>query len=290
MARGRMLNKTVSLSNKFAVLPDDTCRLLATWTIPHLDKRGVFYGEPAIVRSMIFPMREDITTAQVAGYLRAMVAAGLINLFQAGGHTWQVWPGFIDNQKGLHTDREASDYPPSPECSQPAPDSEQTAGVNPATAGELPATAGNDPPEGEGEVEGEGEEKGKRNGSPKQASERPRNPLFDAVAEVTASNPKLLGSRIAKCTNDLQKIGATPEQVRKVATWYRANDWRGRKGEKLTFSVLIEVWDSGIRGTPAPANGKGPPGESTDAAVVNAKARKRLEARQAERQAQGETT
>ena len=36
MARGRMLNRSVSLSAKFQALPDDTSRLLATWIIPQL--------------------------------------------------------------------------------------------------------------------------------------------------------------------------------------------------------------------------------------------------------------
>lgn len=76
---------------------------------------------------------------------------------------------------------------------------------------------------------------------------RPRDLLFDAIAEVTASNPKLLGSRIAKCANDLKKIDATPDQVHQVARWYAENDWRGRKGEKLTFAALIEVWEPGIK-------------------------------------------
>jgi len=92
--------------------------------------------------------------------------------------------------------------------------------------------------------------------SPKKtATSRQPNRLFDAVAEVTASNPKLLGSRIGKCATELSKIGATPEQVHQVATWFKSNDWRGKKGEKLTFATLIEVWDSGIRNEANHSNG-----------------------------------
>jgi len=46
MARGRMLNKKVSRSLQFDQLPDDTCRLLATWTVAHLDVNGVFCADP----------------------------------------------------------------------------------------------------------------------------------------------------------------------------------------------------------------------------------------------------
>jgi hypothetical protein len=109
-----MLNKSVVMSLKFAALPDDTCRLMATFIIAHLDVRGVFHGRPGLVRSAIFPEREDITTAQVARYLEAMQTAGLIQLFTAHGSTWQFWPGFVDNQIGLRTERETTDFPPPP--------------------------------------------------------------------------------------------------------------------------------------------------------------------------------
>ncbi len=268
MARGRMLNKTVSLSMKFAALPDDTCRLLATWTIPQLDCHGVFYADPATVRSLIFPMREDITTATIEQYITAMESVGLIRLFTAQGRRWQEWSGFADNQVGLRADRESSDFP----------DPLQYADTPPDNAGNLPESirqvAGKLPAEGEYEVEVEGKVKENRTAdavappapvpeSPSKPKDgkraKPRNLLFDAVAEVTASNPKLLGSRIAKCAGELSKINATPEQVRQVAAWYSANDWRGRKGEKLTFATLTEVWDLGIRNEQVIPNGHSPP-------------------------------
>lgn len=85
------------------------------------------------------------------------------------------------------------------------------------------------------------------------APSRPPNLLFDAIAEVTATNPKLMGARIGKCASQLSKIGATPEQVKQVAKWYQHNDWRGKKGERLTFALLIEIWDMGIRNVSNPA-------------------------------------
>lgn len=112
MARGRMLNKKISENIQFnTMLPDDTCRLMATWIIAHLDKNGVFYAEPILVKSMVLPWRADITVQQVEHYLMAMEQAGLIVIFQAKGQRWQWWPGFIANQVGLRQDRETSDYP-----------------------------------------------------------------------------------------------------------------------------------------------------------------------------------
>ncbi len=111
MARGRMLNKSISASKKFHLLPDDTCRLLATWTVSHLDKNGVFYADPVIVKSLVFPRRGDVSIEQVELYLTAMQKAGLIVLFTAQDQLWQYWPGFADNQTNLRSDREKTDFP-----------------------------------------------------------------------------------------------------------------------------------------------------------------------------------
>lgn len=146
MAKGRMLNRTISTSAKFQMLPDDTCRLLATWTISHLDTNGVFHGEPALVKSLIFPYRADVTTEQVREYLQAMQRVGLIVLFVVNRTQYQVWTGFDHNQPYLRKDREGkTDFPTPPADLSPAgnplPDS-------------LPTNAGVNPPKGK-------EEKGK---------------------------------------------------------------------------------------------------------------------------------
>lgn len=138
MARGRMLNKSVSASKKFHLLPDDTCRLLATWTIAHLDINGVFYADPVMVKSLIFPRRGDVNIEQIELYIEAMQRIGLIILFEADGQLWQYWPGFADNQANLRTDREKSDFPaPVVGSGQPLPPPVESA--SPYDAGLIPA-------------------------------------------------------------------------------------------------------------------------------------------------------
>jgi len=132
-----MLNNSISVSKKFNDLPDDTCRLLATWIISHLDKNGVYHGDPMIVRSTIFTRRADVTEEQVDSYLQAMEAAGLIVLFQARDETWQWWPGFADEQVGLRADRETTKYP-APPASIPQNDGEVPESI-PQDDGEVPA-------------------------------------------------------------------------------------------------------------------------------------------------------
>lgn len=112
MARGRMLNKKISEDIQFnTMLPDDTCRLMATWIIAHLDYNGVFYAEPIVVKSIVLPWRADVTIEQVEHYLLLMEQAGLIVIFKAKGQKWQWWRNFKKNQTGLRPEKEKTDYP-----------------------------------------------------------------------------------------------------------------------------------------------------------------------------------
>lgn len=119
MAQGRFLNKTISLSEKFALLPNDTTRLIATWCIPHLDKNGVTYGDARKVRALVVPML-DLTTAQVNEAIAAMNDFGLIRLFNVNGEMWMHWPGFSDNQTMSALARERTSFP-EPPTEAPAP-------------------------------------------------------------------------------------------------------------------------------------------------------------------------
>lgn len=170
MARGRMINKGVSLSLKFGALVNDATRLLATWTIPHLDKRGVFHGDPQIVKSLVFPLRQDLNAQEVAAMLDDMESVGLIRRFAEGGRVWQVWPGFADNQRGLHAERESTDYPAPPDVlgDSPAklrqlPDLVQQL---PAKLRQLPDLSGKSGPEVEVEEEVQREREVEEEGAP----------------------------------------------------------------------------------------------------------------------------
>lgn len=153
MARGRMLNKSVSNSLKFDRLPDDTCRLMATWIIAHLDCNGVFYGNATVVKSLVFTRRRDVTIEQVEIYLQAMKEIGLIEFFEADGQRWQVWPGFDHNQIGLRKERENTNYP-LPPIEAALPDDKL-----PQIAGRMPEECRNDDGKKTAESESESEVK-----------------------------------------------------------------------------------------------------------------------------------
>lgn len=150
MPRGRFINKTISYSQKLAALPDDTARLVATWIIPHLDKNGVFYGEAAMVKGLVLPLIHSVSVEQVNAALQAMSAVGLIELFADGGRTWQCWRGFADNQKGMHPDRESTEYPAPPDNSGNKP---EHSGETPANSGKQPEYSGKQPAKEKVEVE-----------------------------------------------------------------------------------------------------------------------------------------
>lgn len=117
MARGRMITNRICTDKDVNDLSNDTCRLLFTWLITLSDCEGRTFGDPAIVRSMVFPRRTDITTEQVDGYLREMHAVGLILWYTANGDQYIWFPNFDKNQPGLRKDRE-----PESELPGPSPD------------------------------------------------------------------------------------------------------------------------------------------------------------------------
>lgn len=254
MARGRMLNKTVSLSLKFHDLPDDTCRLLATWTITQLDYRGVFYADPAVVKSMVFPRRTDITIDDVAHYLDAMQEAGLILLFEVHGQLWQSWPGFAHNQIGLRAERESTEYPPPPGEAETA--SPPEGNESPQDDGNLPDDSRKDaaekPAEGEDEVEvklREKKEKGAADAAkppspppkPKKRKAKPKTPIPRAV-QVFRENahrypPKSWYARVA------DTVGEKPDDLERwgelVLTWV------GRGYNPTNVAGMLDAFSNG---------------------------------------------
>ena len=113
MARGRMVTNNVTKDKDIHNLSDDTCRLLFTWLLTFADCEGRIYGDSAIVKSIVFPRRGDITVKQVDDYLNELHKAGLILKYMAGDDLFILFPAFEKNQPGLRKDREpASEFPP----------------------------------------------------------------------------------------------------------------------------------------------------------------------------------
>ncbi len=120
MARGRMITNAIAIDKAVNDLSDDTCRLALTWLITFADKEGRTHGDPAVVRARIFPRRDDITLAQMEGYIQEWQAAGIIQWYEAKGDRWISFVAFDKNQPGLRKEKEPdSEIPPSPGWAPP---------------------------------------------------------------------------------------------------------------------------------------------------------------------------
>lgn len=106
MAKGRMINNAIAFDAKIHRLSCDTSRLAFTWLITFADVEGRTYGDPAVVRSMVFPRRTDVSIEDMGSYIAEWEAEKLVTVYDANGDTWMQFTNFDKNQK-LRKDREA---------------------------------------------------------------------------------------------------------------------------------------------------------------------------------------
>jgi len=114
VARGRMIMSRIAGDKRINDLSDDTSRLAFTWLITFADCEGRTHGDPAMVRSMVFPRREDVSAAQMEDYIVEWAQLGLIVWYEADDDRWIYFPGFKDNQPGLVKTKEAPSRIPAP--------------------------------------------------------------------------------------------------------------------------------------------------------------------------------
>jgi len=114
MARGRMINRAICADKRVDDLSCDASRLAFTWLIAHLDSEGRTYGDPAMVRSTVFPRRTDITIEQMADYIQEWSDLGLVVWYEAEGDLWLWFPAFEKNQVGLDRRKEPESVIPHP--------------------------------------------------------------------------------------------------------------------------------------------------------------------------------
>lgn len=111
MPRGRFISKDICIDRDVNNLSGFESMLAFTWLIPHLDCNGLTYGDPAIVRSMVFPRRSDISIDDMAGYIQDWVNAGLIKVYEKDNEPYIWFPNFNKHQIGLNKTREKSIIP-----------------------------------------------------------------------------------------------------------------------------------------------------------------------------------
>jgi hypothetical protein len=109
-----MIANAITADKRINDLSSDTCRLAFTWLVTYADCEGRTYGDPAMVRSLLFPRRDDVTTAMVEGFIGEWEQSGLVVWYAANGDKWIWFTGFEKNQAGLRKDHEAASVIPAP--------------------------------------------------------------------------------------------------------------------------------------------------------------------------------
>jgi hypothetical protein len=213
MANGRMITNLICRDKRINQLSSDTGRLAFTWLITFADREGRVPGDPAVVRSMVFPRRQDVSIEQMEAIIQEWHTLGLVLWYEAEDDKWIWFPSFDDNQKGLRKDREAPSKIPPP----PARASKQN-GEDPE---QLRSDSGQDPEQLPVKLI---EEKGKEIKGKEENPASAPDP-FDAIRYAVESKGILLaGKADIDTVIELVNIGATPEDVLAGIEWKAANN------------------------------------------------------------------
>ena len=115
MARGRFVSKEVCIDKKVNALRDPWAMLGFTWLITHADVDGRTYGDPELVKSLIFPRQREIGVEEVERFIRQWVDAGMIDWYEVDGEKFIQFLNFEKHQVGIRRDKEpASSIPANP--------------------------------------------------------------------------------------------------------------------------------------------------------------------------------
>lgn len=156
MARGRFISKEIAIDKKVNSLSTPWSMLAFTWLLTHTDGYGRVYGDPAVVRSIVFPRRPDITVDEVEEFIKEWNSLGLINWYEVDDEMYIEFPNFSKHQVGLRIEKEGkSNIPPNPDNPAPNPENPEKP---PENGGQIPDKGGKGTPEVEGnarELEGE---------------------------------------------------------------------------------------------------------------------------------------
>jgi len=107
MAKGRFVSKQITIDKKVNDLKDPWSMLGFTWMIPHADCEGRLYGDPSVLKSIIFPRQNgNISVEQVEKMACDWHNAGLIIYYEDDCDRYIQLLNFEKHQSGLRKDRE----------------------------------------------------------------------------------------------------------------------------------------------------------------------------------------
>lgn len=108
MARGRFISNDVINDKEINDLSSDTCRLAYVFLITIADREGRVAGDPAYLKSLLFPRRYDVTPDQVQDFILEWIDAGFVIWYEcSNGEKALRLVNFEKHQTGLRKEREA---------------------------------------------------------------------------------------------------------------------------------------------------------------------------------------
>jgi len=117
MARGRMINKRISISKKLANLKTDSARLLYFMCYPHTDIKGRLEADAPYIRSVCIP-RLNWSDKKINACLEDLYRVHLILLYELNSNTYMEFTRFKEFQT-LREDRESKSEIPDPPAELP---------------------------------------------------------------------------------------------------------------------------------------------------------------------------
>lgn len=231
MARKRMIDPDFWTDEALGTLPVHG-RLLFMGLISNADDEGRLRGNPALVRSSVFPY-DDFTSNDVAELLNGLESAGLIRQYEVDGQSYIDIPNFLKHQTiNKPTPSKLPPYKEGKTTTEPLPDNDGSPTVV------LPP-----------KLREEKLREEKLSLAPKPARER--DVIWDALSE-TVGEPATKGNRsnFGRVVQELKSANATPEQILRFPVW-----WRKRFPDAaLTVNCYASKnhWGEFINSPPAP--------------------------------------
>ena len=111
MPQWRKLHTRIRQSLDVNDMPDDFHRLLWSWLPLGLDREGRILDNPALVKAMVMPLREDVSLEQVQKALDWYTEHGMIMRYSVNGRSYLHVPTF-DKYQGRRGREAVSIYPP----------------------------------------------------------------------------------------------------------------------------------------------------------------------------------
>jgi len=113
MAKGRFLSKQITIDKRVNDLKDPWSMLGFSWLIPHADREGRVNGDPAVLKSLVFPRQNgNISIEFMENLAISWQNAGLIIYYEDENDRYIQLVNFEKHQTGLRKDREPASIIP----------------------------------------------------------------------------------------------------------------------------------------------------------------------------------